>query len=72
MLDENLVGEEFKGNADVFGARQGRHQVKVFNVQCHEVGIVRHDRLEQDFHGGQCRGVGFGGAVIVDAVTARL
>jgi len=52
VLDENLVGKKFQGNADVFGARQGRHKVKILNIQCHEVGVVRHDRLLQDFNGG--------------------
>ena len=69
MLGENLGGEEFQGNADVFCARQGRHEVKILDVQCHEVGVIRYNRLEQEFNCGEGSGVGFGRAVVVDAVA---
>ena len=69
VLGENLGGEEFQGNANVFCARQGRHEVKILDVQCHEVGIIRYNRLEQEFNCGEGSGVCFGRAVVVDAIT---
>jgi hypothetical protein len=44
VLGENLGGEEFQRNADVFGTRKGRHEVKILDVQGHEVGIIRYSR----------------------------
>ena len=42
-LIKDLEGEELQRDSDVFGARQRRHKVNFFDIQCHEIGIVRHD-----------------------------
>ena len=43
VLIKDLEGEELQRNSDVFGARQRCHKIKIFDIQCHEIGIVRHD-----------------------------
>ena len=37
------VGNHFDWNADVLGAGKGRHQVVVFDVRCHPIGVVGDD-----------------------------
>jgi hypothetical protein len=43
VLGKDLSGKKFLGDADVLGARQWRHEVKIFDAQSHEMCVVRHN-----------------------------
>ena len=56
---------------DELGNGKGGTQVKVGQVDRAERGIVRHDRVEQDVHGGEGGDVGGGRAGGKETISAR-